>query len=303
MKNISFYIFFLLPVVCWAQQDITFSLYSFNSAILNPAHAGTFDQTEVYALGRLQWVGVEGAPRSYSVTANIPFSAKAGLSAGVLLDEVGPTQRRVGYMDFGSNVKLTNKLHLSFGLRGKVTSYNVGLTRLSTTEAGDISYLQNINQAAIFNVGAGMTIYSDRFYAGFSSPTIMERSFSNINADVVLEQRHFFGYMGYRFKIAERLEFNPSVLVKQTENAPLDLDLNFMLVFDKKIAVSGMFSHRDGVGVNLFYDISKRVRLAIAMEYPTTELRIANAPTYEFGARYLLGNKRERAISPVYFNY
>jgi hypothetical protein len=135
-------------------------------------------------------------------------------------------------------------------------------------------------------------------------PSILENSFSvNTTLDLVLEQRHLYSYVGYKFPINSRVELNPSVLIKSTQDAPLDIDFNAMVVFDKRISLSLIYSHLDGVGASVFYDISNKVRLGFAYEYPTTEINIAGPSTVEFGARYLLGEKRNRVISPVYFNY
>ncbi len=304
MKNIiKILLVSCLTITLNAQQDITFSLYSFNSSILNPAHAGTHKSNEIYAMSRLQWLGVDGAPRSYAVTANLPFQSKFGASAGILVDELGPTRRTIAYGDIGTHINVSSKVKLSFGLRGKATSYSVQLTRLAIIEQNDASYFEDIDEKTNFNVGYGAVLYDGKFYLGFSSPSAIETSVETNGTKIILENRHYYGYVGYKFRVGDHLSFNPSILIKQVNNTPLDLDLNLMAIVKEKVSASLMYSHLDAVGANISYDLNAKLRLGVAYEVPITNLSIGSITTLEFAIRYITGKERSRAVSPVYFNY
>ena len=286
-----------------AQQDLTFSLYTFNSSILNPAHTGTFNRTEIYAMGRYLWIGVDGAPQSYSVNANIPFESKIGASVGIIMDAVGPTRRTITYADLGSHIDLNNNLKLSMGIRGKLTNYRVQLTRLDIIDNTDGNYDQDIIKNASVNVGAGFVLYNDRLYAGISMPSLMETTVDHSGRDQVIENRHYFGYFGYRIRVSNQIDLNPSVLLKHVENSPLDIDINLMAVINRITSISLIYSHNDGLGVSAFYDLRPTVRLGVAYEYPITQLNLGTQASVEVAMRYMVGPEKTRAISPVYFNY
>ena len=46
-----------------SQQDPQYTQYMYNMNIVNPAYAGSRGTLSMGLLGRLQWVGIEGAPK------------------------------------------------------------------------------------------------------------------------------------------------------------------------------------------------------------------------------------------------
>ena len=56
-----------------AQQDPMFTKYMFNTLIYNPAYAGTKDHLSIGLLHRDQWVKLEGAPTTQTLTVHTPL--------------------------------------------------------------------------------------------------------------------------------------------------------------------------------------------------------------------------------------
>ena len=57
----------------YSQQDPQYSMYMFNPLSSNPAYAGSRDALSVTLLGRKQWVGIDGAPETGSLTLHSPL--------------------------------------------------------------------------------------------------------------------------------------------------------------------------------------------------------------------------------------
>jgi len=57
-----------------AQQDPMFTKYMFNSLAYNPGFAGSPEYLSVRALQRGQWLGIDGAPTTQSVTWRADWS-------------------------------------------------------------------------------------------------------------------------------------------------------------------------------------------------------------------------------------
>ncbi|SNS42683.1 PorP/SprF family type IX secretion system membrane protein, partial [Dokdonia pacifica] len=98
MKNhIVFVSSFLLALlsVCQvnAQQDPQYSQYIYNTVAINPAYAGNRGVTSIVGLHRSQWVGLDGAPRTQSLSIHSPISeSKVGLGLSIVNDALGPSQ-------------------------------------------------------------------------------------------------------------------------------------------------------------------------------------------------------------------
>ncbi|MBQ4805838.1 type IX secretion system membrane protein PorP/SprF, partial [Aquimarina sp. MMG015] len=56
----------------WAQQDAQYTQYMYNTISVNPAYAGSRGVMSIMGLHRSQWVGLDGAPRTQTLTLNTP---------------------------------------------------------------------------------------------------------------------------------------------------------------------------------------------------------------------------------------
>ena len=85
INKVQTFLLFLLTVnMVYAQQDPNFTQYHFNTQTFNPAYAGTWKSMGFLVLGRNQWVGMEGAPQTYtfSIQSNTK-NDKVGLFFGI----------------------------------------------------------------------------------------------------------------------------------------------------------------------------------------------------------------------------
>jgi type IX secretion system PorP/SprF family membrane protein len=62
--------------VSFAQQDAQFTQYMYNTINVNPAYAGSRGALSIFALHRTQWVGLDGAPVTNTVSVNTPLNGK-----------------------------------------------------------------------------------------------------------------------------------------------------------------------------------------------------------------------------------
>src|SRR5687768_16528839 len=56
-----------------AQQKAMYTQYMFNGLALNPAYSATDDALSISCLFRQQWVGLEGAPNTQTVSLHSPI--------------------------------------------------------------------------------------------------------------------------------------------------------------------------------------------------------------------------------------
>ena len=56
-----------------AQQDPQYTQYMYNTVAINPAYAGNRGVTSIVGLHRSQWVGLDGAPRTQSLSIHSPI--------------------------------------------------------------------------------------------------------------------------------------------------------------------------------------------------------------------------------------
>ena len=62
-----------------AQQDAQYTQYMYNTLSVNPAYAGSRDVFSFVGLYRTQWVGLDGAPDTFTASMHSPLSEKVGI--------------------------------------------------------------------------------------------------------------------------------------------------------------------------------------------------------------------------------
>ncbi len=224
-----------------AQQMAQLSQYVNNNYLLNPAVAGTEEFTDVRFSSRLQWVGLEGAPRTYYATIHsaLPsrrrmlrqrqrsFSAVGGMAYS---DVTGPTSRTGLYGSYARNVALNRFLHLALGVSVGVQQFGVdgAQLRFATPNPGPTG------SAVAFAPDAtvGVWLYNRDFYAGASVGQVLNsklnldfRQFGSAAQDNNL-QPHYYLTGGLRLRLDRQWSLIPSALLKVTSTArALDLTL------------------------------------------------------------------------------
>src|SRR5476651_756361 len=76
-----------------AQQTLQFSQYMFNGLALNPAYAGYKEDVTLNLSSRIQWVGINDAPQTSTVSVDgLTNSTNKNVGLGLLatLDRLGP---------------------------------------------------------------------------------------------------------------------------------------------------------------------------------------------------------------------
>ena len=82
----SILIFSSLFAKTFAQSDPLFTQYWALPTLLNPAATGNTDFLRIRGGARLQWVGIENAPKSFLATGDMPFKVfNKRIGAGVTL--------------------------------------------------------------------------------------------------------------------------------------------------------------------------------------------------------------------------
>ena len=79
------FILFIAGFIANAQQDPMYTQYMFNTQTMNPAYAGTWESVSFMVLARQQWIGLKGAPETYTFSMQAPMVISATLTVGPLM--------------------------------------------------------------------------------------------------------------------------------------------------------------------------------------------------------------------------
>src|SRR6056297_1610152 len=86
--------------VSYSQQDAQYTQYMYNTMSVNPAYAGSRGQLSAAGLYRSQWVGLEGAPSTFTLNLHSPIrNSKLGYGISIVNDEIGNGTVQETYLD------------------------------------------------------------------------------------------------------------------------------------------------------------------------------------------------------------
>lgn len=295
----------LLPFITCAQQDPIYSQFMYNGLAINPAVAGSAETFSATAIYRKQWVGIQGAPETQTLTLDAPvFNNKIGLGLSVINDKIGVTK------NFNINTLYAYRIQfssgtLSMGLQAGVNNYQADYTSVVTNPQNntDDSFGSNVNRM-IFNFGSGVYYYSERFFAGLSVPHILNQSLDGVNDPSGVQSRqyrHYFLTTGYVFDAGENFKIKPSTLLKIADGAPIQVDINTNFWYKETFCLG--FSYRTGDSFSAIVQLqaAKQFRIGYAYDYVLTNLNQLTTGNHEVMIRFELVKKNTKILTPRYF--
>lgn len=279
-----------------------YTQYMFNGLALNPAYAGSHGELSLTALTREQWSGLEGAPSTQTFAIHSPIkNKKISLGMVLLRDQIGVSKEHSVYGSYAYRIAM-EKGTLSMGLQVGFTSYREDLNDLLLLHRPAADF-QDQKSSFLPNFGAGLFYSSERFYAGFSVPRMLQNSIDQDNpVSVAKELRHYFLTGGYLFYLSKDLKLKPNFLLKVVTGAPIQLDLNANLLIKDLIWVG--LSHRIGADWNAILELqmTRKFRLGYAYDFAsTTDLSAVQSGSHEFMLNYVFVKPEQRMKSPRFF--
>lgn len=305
-KNSVFFVVMLLFCTSvFAQQESQYTQYMYNTMMFNPGYAGSRGVGSFFGLYRTQWVGLEGAPKTATLSYHTPIKEKnVGLGFSLFHESIGPQQENTFSVDFSYTLNLGNS-KLAFGLKGSAALFQLDVNKLNLYDGLDYSFT---GDHSVFspNIGAGLYWYTDKYYLGFSVPNLLEtqvfrRNDTNREVSVLKNTQHYYLIGGYVFDLSENIKFKPAALSKISYGAPLQLDLSANFMFNEKFVLGAAWRWSAAVSAMAGFQINDRWFIGYGYDFETTELSRYNSGSHEIFLRYELMKVYRKVVSPRFF--
>lgn len=303
MKKLISILPFVLAINLCAQQQAMFTQYMFNMSALNPAVVGSHESISVTALARRQWVGIEGAPNTQTLSIHSPLlNEQAGVGLILLRDQIGVTTQHSMVASYAYRINF-HRSALAFGLQVSGNQYQSDQTQLSPNNA-DMAVNENYNSGLKPNFGTGAYFYSEKAYIGISIPVLLKTEFiggQSLDGEDRSLRRHVFLMSGYVFDLSPTLKLKPNFLVKAVQGSPLSADINANLLIDEIVWVGLSYRSFDSIDALLELQVTPELRIGYAHDFTTSEIREVSNGTHEFMINYRFKLKNKQEVSPRYF--
>ncbi len=192
MKKLITFLFLLIGITVLAQDNPFYDQYLQNRMFINPAYAGSLEQTEIRANFRRQWQDFEGAPSVNSLSFQTRlFDGKRsaiykkvghGLGATLFTETEGP-MRMFGLTGTYAYHIPFDKFQLAAGLNLSASNYGLDYTKLSYALSDDPAAIQEDNKRFIPDADLGVYMYSTegKYFLGLTAAQMIRGSI-NLNS-------------------------------------------------------------------------------------------------------------------------
>ena len=308
MKRLQINIFGLLVVLAcmivgagraYAQVDAQFTQYWAAQSYYNPAAIGLTDYIHITGGARLQWIGIENAPMSFTGMADMPVkigSKRIGVGVCVLSESLGL------YRNLSASAQVAYKFKLLGGQLG--IGVQLGLMNevfkgskihipddAEGMESTDEAIPQTDVSGNAFDMGAGV-YYSHKYvWLAISAAHLMEPAVS-LKAEGSQEDlyefkanRMFYFMGGGNIPIKNTLfEILPSVFVK-SDFKMFTAEATLRARFKKMFSAGVAYRWKDAVSLVVGLEI-KNFFVGYSFDYPLSAINKASHGSHEVFLSY-----------------
>ena len=324
-----------------AQAKPFYTQYILNNYILNPAVTGIENYTDIKLSNRNQWTGIDGAPvtsyfsihaplgktdlrttaTSFEVPGENPRGQRLweeytppdphhGIGFVAMNDKAGYINRWSLNASYAYHKPLNVKTTLSAGFSAGITKVNLDRSKIEWASLDPNDPAIGISTGELKKlkpeIGAGLWLYSAKYFIGISALNIIPGKAKFVNNDKygTYYTPNYFLTAGYRFSLTDEVMMMPSVMVQYWQPQLTGLHTNIKLQYLDKVWVGGSYRFSDlisGYSAMAGLNISNTFNISYAYENATTSrLRTYTKNTHEIMLGFIIGNKYSQACPRCY---
>ena len=278
-----------------AQTDTQFTQYWAVPSYYNPAATGRTDFIDIHAIGRLQWVGIDNAPTSFTGLADMPFKfMDKRFGTGVVIH-----QESAGlYNTLSVGVQLAYKKEKIFNgelsIGAQIGMFNETFKGSKVILPGDDEYHEGTDEAIPTNDITGTAIdfnlgffYTHKwFWLGasamhVSSPKISLSEESSMEQSYeFIAERTFYLMGGSNIPIKNTLlELQPSFMVK-TDTKFFTGEFTARARYRKFLTGGIAYRWKDAVSLMVGAEL-KNFTIGYSYDYPVSDISKASNGSHE----------------------
>jgi type IX secretion system PorP/SprF family membrane protein len=307
MKKVYLFVFFaLLPTLMVNGQSRKYvSQFNQLQSYFNPSLTG-YEGSIVRGFVRNQWAGLDGAPKTYFLSAefdpaeirDIDDAAVLGKTAfgfNMVHDNYGPFVDNEFLLSYASRIRLGRSTNLRLGAAINYNTIRLDGNNLTTEQANDPTVNQYINSFANMNIldfNLGMSITHQNFYFAYGAQNINQGGMSN--GDVFMDKKPLVSIFQTGFKqfINQNLSVYSHVMYRIQSDLPSNIEFNAKAMLMEKFWLG--LGHRVDYATNFQLGfLMSKVRFGYAYEIPAHRSYMISNPTHEFMASFFIFRKLE----------
>jgi len=281
----------------FGQQQPLYSQYMLNDFLLNPAIVGTTETAPIRMTIRQQWVGIENAPSTQALSGHTSLLNLENCGVGGLIyhDKFGPSSQTGVNGSFAYRIQVGTETNLSFGMSLSAFQYKIDEKGLNIINPDDPAITGKLETKWAPDANFGLYLYHSRYNFGFSSTQLIQYSLFKNDINNGKMVRHYYLTGGYSLPLGEDYELLPSILLKTTEQSPVQLDVNAQILYMKTFWMAFSYRHNDA-SVAMIGFKKDRFQFGYAFDYTLSHLSNYTHGSHEVMIGFDITQKTDKAF-------
>lgn len=277
-----------------AQQLPQLTQYQFNDYIFNPAVAGSRPFFELRSGHRYQWVGIQDAPRTFTLSGTTPVGKNMGVGGYLFTDIVGPTRRTGVQFSYAYHLKFTKDLKLSLAVSGGLLQFLIDGSKIQFHDQGDPVMDDQLRGGLEPDAKFSFLLYHPRFWFGATAPQLLNNKIVFVDdndGSLSRMDRHYYATGGYRFLLGEDFKLEPSFLVKYVSPVPAKVDLTATVRYRDAFWLGASYRTNDAWCAMVGYWHKQSFQFGYSYDVITSNLKNYSTGTHEVMLAITIGKQ------------
>jgi type IX secretion system PorP/SprF family membrane protein len=309
-----------------AQFDTQLSNYWAAINYFNPAYAGQTDNMEMTLVSRLQWLGIENAPRTTILAAQMPYQLMGrthGIGASMYNDRSGLFSVSVFSGQYAWKTTM-GKGNFSAGLQVGYINQSFDGTKVEIPkddyhQESDPAIPTSLVSGKSIDASLGLFYAKEKWFTGLSVTHLLAPKLEldeNYTSEI---PRTYYFTAGYNIQLNNPLlELRPTLLVKTMEMRSLylepdslvekiegnmlkamarnmQLDVSVRMIYNKKFS-AGLSWRKGDALVFMLGGKFKMIEAGYAYDFPISKIRKESTGSHEVFLRYVMDLNLKKGI-------
>ena len=270
-----------------AQQTPLSNFYNFNEYLINPAQAGYRNQLEGSASHRIQWQGIDGAPRTSFVGVHGALNDKMGLGAKIMVDQTDILQQFSAALSYAYRIQINDDSKISFGISGMALQNSINYGDAVIGNYADEVITGGDQDGMTFDAEAGILYEMKKFKLGLSTSHLFE---SGVEYDVPDEDRtatferirQINGYSSYLFDLSDNWDLEPFIMIRNQGPESFQYEVNALSSYKQSLFLGLGYRQEAGYIARAGFQITDQLIAAYAYEFASSGVASYSGGSHEF---------------------
>jgi len=264
-----------------AQQEPIFTQLDNTIHFFNPANSGLNYRIQSTALGRYQWSGINGAPKSHFVNYSMKLKP---LHGGIGINYF---HEKIGFSGF-NRVKLNYAFHLAEFKEGILSfGASIGFNNRTYSPVYVIPIvdpsLPTSSNVTRFTSDLGLMYKNEKLSVGLSVTQLNRARYSSGYRDAV----HTFAYADYLFSLSSDWKLKPQVMIS-TDFTQVSTVMNVIAVLKNKFQFGAGYRSYESIDAMIGWDIFEQYRIRYSYDLSIHSLSSISKGSHEICIGFLL---------------